>query len=253
VKGRDKRGEEAGGQNSGGFSVIPKGELPCVWMLTGDVTYKLCDRGYKCETCPLDIELRHTQRGSPRPSAPDESASGVGFYHYPSHVWVQLTGSDTALVGVDQFLAVLLAEADGVVLPKVGTDIHHSDWIAMFVFRREVVDIPSPISGIVVDTNVSMTNRLDALARSSYEDGWLVEVRVPNIAAELEFSIPYDQVDRWLGEQMQNLDQKVGLAIGTEGGLNTLAQDGLLRFDLLKKSLGSKKYAKLIRSLVGAE
>jgi hypothetical protein len=32
--------------------------LKCVWMLAGVVDYKLCDRQYDCEHCPLDSALR---------------------------------------------------------------------------------------------------------------------------------------------------------------------------------------------------
>ncbi len=249
---KDKEGRGSDGRATESLPVIPEGELPCVWMLSGEVSYKLCDRDYRCETCPLDIELRHSQKGSPRPDASGGPAGRVGFYHYPTHIWVQPTGEDTALVGVDQFIAALLVEADGVVLPRVGTSLRHTDWLAIFVFHREVVELPSPVSGVVLDTNIAMVGRLDTLAKSCYGDGWLVEVRVPNMASELEFSIPHHQVNGWLGEQMKKLDRRIGLAIGTRSGLNALAQNGLLRFDLLKRSLGPKKYAKLVRSIIGA-
>ena len=31
--------------------------IRCVWMDAGVVNYKLCDRGYDCERCPLDQAL----------------------------------------------------------------------------------------------------------------------------------------------------------------------------------------------------
>ncbi len=34
--------------------------LKCIWMLAGVLTYRLCDREYDCERCPLDAALRET-------------------------------------------------------------------------------------------------------------------------------------------------------------------------------------------------
>lgn len=44
--------------------------IRCVWMDAGVVNYKLCDRGYDCERCPLDLALH--RRPSER-SAPEKS------------------------------------------------------------------------------------------------------------------------------------------------------------------------------------
>ncbi|HYW69484.1 MAG TPA: hypothetical protein VE961_00530 [Pyrinomonadaceae bacterium] len=35
----------------------PAPSLYCVWMDAGVVNYKLCDRSYDCERCPLDQAL----------------------------------------------------------------------------------------------------------------------------------------------------------------------------------------------------
>ena len=42
----------------------------CVWMDAGVVNYKLCDRGYDCERCPLDqgLHRRPSERSAPKKS-----------------------------------------------------------------------------------------------------------------------------------------------------------------------------------------
>lgn len=37
---------------------LPSGDMPCVWMSAGLLSFKLCDRQGECETCPLDRALR---------------------------------------------------------------------------------------------------------------------------------------------------------------------------------------------------
>ncbi|MBC8185799.1 glycine cleavage system protein H [candidate division KSB1 bacterium] len=40
------------------FQIIPQSDKKCVWMEAGIVSYKICDRDFQCETCPLDIGLK---------------------------------------------------------------------------------------------------------------------------------------------------------------------------------------------------
>ena len=38
--------------------VSPDSVRPCLWMSAGLLTYRLCDRDFDCEGCPLDSALR---------------------------------------------------------------------------------------------------------------------------------------------------------------------------------------------------
>jgi glycine cleavage system H protein len=233
-----------------GFSVIPQGELPCIWMLAHVLSYKLCDRDYQCETCPLDIEMRHLYVTQSSLLTFKEPADLGEFYHYPSHAWVKPISGDRAFVGIDQFLSTLISGIDGVLLPRIGQKIPHSSWLAKFVIEDEVVKLNAPIGGTVLNANFRVIARPEILMTSPYGDGWLVEMKASDVRSELEFSIPPDQVRTWFAGQRQRLDHKVGLAIGTKSGLNMLAQDGLPRLDLLRDSLGTKGYAWLIKTFV---
>lgn len=245
-----KEEEKLSPEETHGFSVIPRGELSCVWVLAGVLSYKLCDREYQCEDCPLDIEMRHLYGTASSHLTPHESVDLKEFYHYPSHGWVRPLSGGRALVGIDQFLSVLVAGIDGVLLPRIGQKILHSGWLAKFVVEDEIVTLNAPIGGTVLNANFRVIVRPEILTTSAYSDGWLVEMKAPDVKAELVFSIPHDQVRTWLIGQTQRLDHKIGLAIGAENGLDVLAQDGLLRLDRLKSSLGTKGYARLIRNFV---
>jgi len=42
----------------------PAENVPCIWMTAGVISYKLCNFGYECETCPFDQAMRkRTQNG----------------------------------------------------------------------------------------------------------------------------------------------------------------------------------------------
>lgn len=46
-----RRGEEK-------MRLVPRGEKKCIWMAAGVLSYKLCNRGFNCDACPLDMVLQ---------------------------------------------------------------------------------------------------------------------------------------------------------------------------------------------------
>jgi len=40
------------------------GPARCVWMTAGVVSYRLCNRAFDCDHCPLDRALREGARGT---------------------------------------------------------------------------------------------------------------------------------------------------------------------------------------------
>lgn len=40
------------------LGLIPAGELKCIWMVAGVLSYKLCNRAFQCDSCPLDRVLQ---------------------------------------------------------------------------------------------------------------------------------------------------------------------------------------------------
>ena len=52
-------------------------EQACVWMRAGVIRYRLCDRGFDCDRCPLDAGLRARGIQQPRTGAPG-SGSDAG-------------------------------------------------------------------------------------------------------------------------------------------------------------------------------
>jgi hypothetical protein len=47
----------------GGCREAAGSSAQCVWMLAGVVSYRLCNRAFDCDHCPLDRALREGARG----------------------------------------------------------------------------------------------------------------------------------------------------------------------------------------------
>jgi len=155
-------------------------------MSAGIVSYKLCDRGFDCEHCPLDAALRGETLAapgalpsdSPRVAAlyfPDDRRYGVG------HTWVREGEAGRTLqVGLDAFAVALIGSA-GRIEPRVscGSD---ADAVAegaplcdldLGVGRLAVL---SPVGGALRRWNHALLSDATLLVSAPYGDGWIVEL-----------------------------------------------------------------------------
>ena len=74
--------------------IFPEDALPCVWMSAGLIAYRLCDREFDCDGCPLDLALRGVS-----PTTQSDNRTAVPAHHaaeFPEdrvystgHLWLQ--------------------------------------------------------------------------------------------------------------------------------------------------------------------
>ena len=134
--------------------MLPADARPCVWMTAGIVAYKICDRDFECERCPLDAGLCVRQpRRSLRETDPRIRVESLAFpadrsYHR-SHTWARPFEQRRVRSGIDAFAAYLLSRAASVILPADGAVIEHGT--VGFWISEDTAPVPlvSPVSGRV--------------------------------------------------------------------------------------------------------
>lgn len=164
------------------------GGQTCVWMDAGVMGFRLCDRGYDCENCPLDAALRGVSpvsgrlsrlaadRGPPVTTFPDDRL------YSPGHTWVLIADQRSlrVRVGIDGFAAPLLGRPTRV--EPLGETDEPSDGGSLCLL--EVQDgwlaIGSPIRGRVVRWNADAVESASLIASDPYGEGWLAELVVPS-------------------------------------------------------------------------
>jgi len=115
------------------YPLIPEEERKCIWMTTGFISYKLCDRSYQCEACPLDQAIKNDEPGEDDFQESEETGmeeslksdfstqiDGAIFYH-PDHCWVQVENPEKVKIGIDDLLAELIMNIKVVILPRAGS------------------------------------------------------------------------------------------------------------------------------------
>jgi glycine cleavage system H lipoate-binding protein len=188
----DEHKDQAAASGGHGQPVIPRGEVPCVWMTAGVLNFRLCDRDLECSACPLDRAIRNTPEPMDAPEAPEPTratASGCvlprSLFIHGSHLWVRLRAGGEMEVGIDDLARRLIGRARGFRLPVEGEELTEGLPAFEAVTGIGSVGFPSPIDGVVVRANPALADRPELAHESAYEAGWIFRGVAPDPMAAL--------------------------------------------------------------------
>ena len=196
------------------YSVIPDGELRCVWMDAGVVEYKLCDRRFQCETCPFDevIRSRHGRVSTDGDDqltavASDRGTTNSGLsmkgmfdgklsqfldpfaqislpddrLYSSNHTWMKKAGAETCTVGIDHLAVHLFGDTKGIVLPQTPCEAHRDAPCAWVIHREGAIVLGVPFSATIINCNSALRETPSLLGRSPYDEGWIFSMHVKDL------------------------------------------------------------------------
>jgi hypothetical protein len=137
-------------------SVIPEGELRCVWMDAGVAEFKLCDQELRCETCAFNMNVTHQDKeithsharqqekysDDGRALTSDDIFNSVlkkrlddlralqipqDRIYSRGQFWIQQYESGNYRVGINHILANFLQPILSIVISKAPANIHRHD------------------------------------------------------------------------------------------------------------------------------
>jgi glycine cleavage system H lipoate-binding protein len=253
-------------------------------MMAGVMAYKLCEREYQCESCPLDMEMRHAKAeafGRPRgykKIANKKLHFSAPLFYSANHTWVRLEGSRgkpraractllvdgqpvilrtplKALVGLDDFIIRLIAKVNRIVLPEPGTPISRGDALATLIQDPHTFKVSSPISGRVGNTNLTLLDSPQSMIQNPAEKSWLAYLQPDNFFAELKDLLDGPEALSWQQNESKKLEALVGtLCTQDRERLGALMHDGKeINFDSLVQMVGPERYYRLVLSFLGEE
>lgn len=255
---------------------------PCVWMTAGLVSYKLCDRDFDCEHCPLDAALR----GEPRSSrcgvaVPDSVAfpltSPPSFpearLYTPGHLCLRpLAGSKLVTrrlrLSLDAFAAALLGRCHGVRTVPPGTAVRAGERCTELDLGAGVLSLGAPLEGRVESRNPALDETPERVVTAPYGDGWLLELET-DAAAEgrwAETGRHGDLLDPEEAREQARLDlrhlrrrlalhwltetEEPQLADSAVVAIGPVLADGGVPLVDLRQMLGDRSWLVLLRELV---
>jgi glycine cleavage system H protein len=233
------------------YPLIPEEERACVWMTTGFIAYKLCDKGHQCETCPLDQAIKneewgkddfrqpeeHGMEGSPEgdPSIPID---GSVFYH-PDHCWVQVKNPEEATVGIDDLLSQLITDAKVVILPQPGSFTGQGECCAHIIQDDHILPVVSPLSGSVRTVNHRLKQEPELVIADPRGEGWLMTIKPGNLESDLNRLLFGRKALAWRRREEKAIVARMEQLLLKQNprDVGPTMQDGGVRIDRLQEML----------------
>jgi len=116
------------------------------------------------------------------------------FKFAPTHEWVAING-DRATVGISDFAVHALTDLVYLDLPAVGKTLDVGEMFGEVESVKAVSELLAPVSGEVVEVNSAITDDLGTLAADPFGNGWLIKIKMSNLA-ELENLLDHDAYRR---------------------------------------------------------
>jgi len=266
--------------------VIPDGEMNCVWVDAGLVSYKLCDRGFECENCPFDRVMRQQpnpvsesvvvrQPGALKENSGDASSHDhealiglVGTFLNPpqsrplptdrmytkNHMWAKEIDSNRYRIGLDHFAASLLQDVGTIILPQAGTVYQRNMPFAWIILDNEPVAVRSPLNGKIAASNSALRESPSVIYDDPYDAGWLIEATVVDKDRPKTKPVDAGLMNEIHCDQFRQLQQSIISDIDkTWSSAGTTMMDGGGKPKSVRDIVGAKKYTSMLKGLLSVK
>jgi len=118
------------------------------------------------------------------------------------HLWVKLERNQAA-IGITAYAGEELGDVDYIELPQPDDIITRNAPFGTIEPSKAVTDLIAPISGVVIECNMPLTESPEAITDDPYGDGWLilVEASDPDEIDELMDARSYTEKVRSAAEE----------------------------------------------------
>ena len=248
--------------NNKHYPLIPEEERKCVWMTTGLISYKLCERNFQCTFCPFDQAIKNEgssenelqdpesdlTEGSLK-TDPSARVSGSFFYH-PDHCWLKVENAEKVRIGIDDLLTQLMTNIQVVILPQVGSFIGQGECCAHIIQEDYILPVLAPLSGTIQTVNPRLKKKPELITDDPKGYGWLLTVRPENLESDLKNLLFGRKARLWYQQEEKEILARTDLILKqTPQPVGPTMQDGGVRITGLRDILNvvtAKQRAQLL-------
>ncbi len=191
------------------YSIIPEGELKCIWMDAGVTGFKLCDLKFKCDTCEFNKNVTQQQNRSAFPQCEQKTQSSIkeraltaeGIFkrtlkenlenlwsadlpqdriYHRNHYWVHQNGADEYRIGLDHILVNFFKPMLSIVYSKAPMNIHKHDPFCWIVLPGGAITLRSPFDATILRFNPALQHKPNLLNADPFENGWIMDITAKN-------------------------------------------------------------------------
>jgi glycine cleavage system H protein len=99
------------------------------------------------------------------------------LFYTESHEWVREEGKQVT-VGLTDYAQNQLKDIVYVEIPETGSEFKKGDSLGVVESVKAVADVYSPITGKVVDVNLTLKDHPQFINEDPYGKGWLVKMKI---------------------------------------------------------------------------
>jgi glycine cleavage system H protein len=99
------------------------------------------------------------------------------YYYTKDHEWAQVD-ENIVTIGVTEFAQQALGEIVYVELPEEGQKVNQGESFGVVESVKAVSDLYAPVSGTVIEVNLSLTEDPAVLNDNPMNDGWLIRIEM---------------------------------------------------------------------------
>jgi glycine cleavage system H protein len=126
-----------------------------------------------------------------------------GIFYSRNHTWTHLEKSGNAAVGLDDLLLHLTGEVKFRYLKKPGNFINKGELLADIVQNNKLLQIFSPISGRISDTNTTLLDNPGILNEDPYGEGWIYKIKPSDWISETDSYFMAEGAIAWLKTELE--------------------------------------------------
>jgi glycine cleavage system H lipoate-binding protein len=259
-------------------SVIPQGELRCVWMDAGVAEFKLCDQGFRCETCEFNNNTQKQPLGSAVPRNKEESVvpteekvmtadslfkttlrnhlEDLRTFAVPqdrmysrNHYWIQENETGEYRIGINHILANFFQPILSIVVSKAPSKIHRHDPFCWIILPGGAITLRSPVDANIGKFNPALRQKPNLLGTSPFSEGWIMEIAAKTRGINI-FS-PAPVLRQYTERALRNIEHSFTLAFRHEyPSAGTTLFDGGHGINNIGSIIGPKLYIEVVTRIV---
>lgn len=162
------------------------------------------------------------------------------LHYHRGHTWARVLDPRTVLIGVDDFGRKLLGRARGVKLPVLGTWLRQGEKGFQVRVDGRAADLVCPVEGEVVEVNTSLRSDPALATEDPYGRGWILKVRVRDLASNLRNLLSGSLARRWTEDAREGLELRLMALSGS------VLQDGGERVEDFTRHLSTEDWRRLV-------
>lgn len=101
------------------------------------------------------------------------------LFYSKTHEWVKLDG-EVAVVGITDYAQQKLGDVVYVELPERGVEVKKGEKVCEVESVKTVAEIYAPLSGVILEVNVELSDSPELINESPYSDGWIFKLKIKN-------------------------------------------------------------------------